>query len=73
MRTTEQEMNQPEVKIVSDGKDIFVVANGVKIAKRGRPGTAQAKTWVSLEPGWTVLDGSNQQIVVEYAQPEQPH
>jgi hypothetical protein len=29
----------------------------VKIAKRGHPGTPQAKTWVSLEPGWTVRDG----------------
>jgi hypothetical protein len=39
------------VKIVGDGDDIFIVVDGVKIAKR------QAKTWVSLEPGWRVLDG----------------
>jgi hypothetical protein len=37
-------------------EDLFVVVNGVKVAKRGRPGTAQANTWVSLGPGWTVLD-----------------
>jgi hypothetical protein len=41
------------VSIECEGSDIFVVADGVKIAKlRGHPGTAE--TWVSLEPGWTV-------------------
>jgi hypothetical protein len=49
-------MRKPKVKIVVADSDIFVIADGVKIAKRGRPGTAQAKTWVSLEPGWSVLD-----------------
>jgi hypothetical protein len=33
------------------GDDLFIVFNGVRIAKRGYPDTAQAKTWVSLEPG----------------------
>jgi hypothetical protein len=37
-----------------DGKDVFVVIDGVKIAKRGRPETKHAGTWVSLEPGWEV-------------------
>jgi len=27
----------------------------VKIARRGYPGTPQAGTWVSLEPGWEVV------------------
>src|SRR5262245_1853702 len=46
LRTTES--------IIMDvtGDDIFIVVNGVRIAKRGHPGTPQAKTWVSLEPGW---------------------
>lgn len=44
------------VSIFGDGADVFVVVDGVRIAKRGRPGTSQAKTWVSIEPGWTVLD-----------------
>jgi hypothetical protein len=43
-------------RIECDGNDIFVIADGVKIAKRGHPGTPQAGTWVSLEPGWRVLD-----------------
>jgi hypothetical protein len=54
---------------VSDGHDIFVVVDGVRIAKRGRPGTPQAKTWISLEPGWRVLDlyeGNQYGITVEH-------
>ena len=43
-----------QVSIECEGSDIFVIANGVKIAKRGHPGTPQVNTWLSLEPGWTV-------------------
>jgi hypothetical protein len=39
-----------------DGKDVFVIRDGVKIAERGKPGTPQAKTWVSLDPHWIVRD-----------------
>jgi hypothetical protein len=52
------------IEIVSDGDDLFVLADGVKIAKRP-PGTAQARTWVSLEPGWRVLDQGGA-LVVEH-------
>ena len=41
----------PIVEVMSDCENIFVVADGIRIAKRGGPGTPQAKTWVSLEPG----------------------
>jgi hypothetical protein len=44
------------VEITSMGSNIFVIVDGVQIAKRGHAGTAQAKTWVSLEPGWEVRD-----------------
>jgi hypothetical protein len=36
--------------------DVFVLIGGVKIAKRGLPGTAHANTWIMLEPGWMVRD-----------------
>jgi hypothetical protein len=49
-------MAKVEIEIPDDGRDMFVMVDGVKIAKRGRPGTPQAKTWISLEPGWSVLD-----------------
>jgi hypothetical protein len=49
----------------------FITADGVKIARRGDPGTPQARTWVSLEPGWIVCDrrGASGRLVgiaVEY-------
>jgi hypothetical protein len=57
----------PICEIMSDGKDIFVIADGVKIAKRGHPGTPQARTWVSLEPGWRVFDAKRgRELVVEH-------
>jgi hypothetical protein len=37
------------------GNDLFLILDGVAIAKRGHPGTPQAKTWVSLEPGYTIV------------------
>ncbi len=32
--------------------EVYVVFDGRRIAKRGDPGTLQAGTWVSLEPGF---------------------
>jgi hypothetical protein len=52
--------------IESTGRDIFVVVDGVRIARRGRPGTPEAGTWVSLESGWTVTsndDHSEMEII----------
>ncbi len=55
------------VELQSDGADIFVLYDGKKIAKRGRPGTPQAGTWISLEPGWSVTSTPpHDEIVVEH-------
>jgi hypothetical protein len=56
-------MPKVELVIESDGVDVFVVANGVRIAKRGRPGTPQAKTWISLEPGWEVHSAADHSTI----------
>lgn len=48
--------DHPTCRVEGDGKDIFVIFNGVKIAKRGYPNTPQAGTWVSIEPGYKVTD-----------------
>jgi hypothetical protein len=37
-------------------KTFFVSVNGEKVARRGYPNSPQAGTWVSLEPGWGVID-----------------
>jgi hypothetical protein len=51
------------VKIVSTESDLFVEFAGIRIAKRGRPGTG---TWISLEPGFVVhLNADHSVITVE--------
>jgi hypothetical protein len=35
-----------------DNDDVFILIDGMKIAKRGLPDTAHAMTWIMLEPGW---------------------
>jgi len=47
----------PVCQIHRDGKnDVFLLIDGVKIAKRGLPDTPHADTWIMLEPGWFVRD-----------------
>jgi len=44
------------VEVIGEGDacEMFVVFDGVRIARRGRRGTPQARTWVSIEPGFAV-------------------
>jgi hypothetical protein len=61
------EETPPTLTMLNDGKDTFLVVDGVTIAKRGQPGTPQAGTWISLEPGWTVGFNEDQsQLFVRY-------
>ena len=43
-RSPMTEKQQAECTIESDGTGVFVVFEGVRIAKRGEPGTPQART-----------------------------
>jgi hypothetical protein len=43
-------------ELQADGTDLYAVFQGVRIAKRGAKGTPQARTWISLEPGFRVRD-----------------
>jgi hypothetical protein len=56
---------RPKAKIVGDDENVYFVFDGVKIAKRGKPGTPQAGMWITLERGWTV-NGNYPEIEVEY-------
>jgi len=54
-------------RVECDGEDIFLFADGLKIAKRGHPETAEANTWVSLEPGYIVREGGDGALIeIEY-------
>ena len=61
MRCSENLVGQKvEMGLEQSGEDLFVVFNGIRVAIRGKPNTPQAKTWVSIEPGYTVLEGRYQ-------------
>jgi hypothetical protein len=50
-------IDEPVCEIYKDDdENVFVTIDGVKIAKRGRPDTSHAMTWIMLEPGWIVRD-----------------
>jgi hypothetical protein len=55
-----------QAKIESDGRDLFVVADGVRIAKRGMPGSPQAGQWVSLEPGYRVFSEGDSLVIEQH-------
>ncbi len=56
--------------MTGDRRDIYLELDGVRIAKRGHPGTPQARTWVSLEPGYVVFDSwDTRELIVEYHEP----
>jgi hypothetical protein len=48
--------DEPLCELHNDGENIFVLIDGVKIAKRGASDTVQAAAWILLEPDWTVRD-----------------
>jgi hypothetical protein len=53
---TQNMSDDPVCELHNDGDDVFVLVDGMKIAKRGRPYTAEALMWIMLEPGWIVRD-----------------
>jgi hypothetical protein len=66
-RLSEMSARKAAATIHSNGNDIFVSIDDVNIAKRGRPDRPQAGTWISIEPGWSVIDvGDLEGIEVRY-------
>jgi hypothetical protein len=43
--------DEPICELKNDGEELFVLVNGMKIAKRNA-----SSTWIMLEPGWIVRD-----------------
>jgi hypothetical protein len=52
-----------EMRCDGRGGDLFMLLDGVTIAKRGRPGTPQAGQWISLEPGYTVHMNETETVI----------
>jgi hypothetical protein len=53
-----------KLSIVGDSADIFILIDGVKIARRGY--SHESLAWISLEPGWQVLDIPPDRFQVTY-------
>jgi hypothetical protein len=50
-----------------NAREIYVVFDGKRIAYRGKPGTPQARTWVSTEPGFEVFNNADRtQLTVQF-------
>jgi hypothetical protein len=49
----------PEIKYVHEGEEIYITADGVKVAKRGHTDSSEANTWETLKPGWSVVEDSD--------------
>ena len=49
-----------------DGEDFYIKVDGVRIAKRGDAGTPHENTWIALEPGWRVFEGTDEGLAIEY-------
>jgi hypothetical protein len=56
-------MAEPKVSLMNDEAGMFVVVDGVRVAQRGYPGTLQEGTWVSLKPGWEVLEDEDLEVL----------
>jgi hypothetical protein len=55
------------IEVIGEGRDLFLVVDGLRIAQRGRPGTPRARTWICIEPGWEVHhDDDLRRITVNY-------
>ena len=66
----EMKVGEAEAAFEFTGDDLFVLLDGRRIARRGQPGTAQAKTWVPMVPGYEVVDGKKlNSIVVTFRDP----
>ena len=53
------QMSNLENGILFSGDDMFVIHQGKRVAKRGRPGTPQAGKWIPLEAGFEVFDNDD--------------
>jgi hypothetical protein len=55
------------VPTAEKAREMYVVYDGRRIAYRGKPGTSEARRWISMEPGVTVVDvGENYNAVRIY-------
>ena len=66
----------PKAEIEFTETGCFFVVDGVRVARRGKPGTRAAKTWLTLVPGWHIRQSDDYddygEITIEF-RPEEAH
>ena len=55
-----------DIQVENAGKARFIRVDGLRVARRGSIGSPQAGTWVSIEPGWEVMDSDEGILVRHY-------
>ena len=58
---------------VKEGDNLFIEVDGVAIAERGHPHTPQEGTWVSIVPGWEVVEGPDLMSITIWHNGEEVH
>jgi hypothetical protein len=53
------------ILVETAGRARFIRVDGQRVARRGSGGSPQAGTWVSIEPGWEVMD-SDEGILIRH-------
>ena len=56
--TQEEGRKVKNVELLFDHKELYIVADGVKVARR------EAETWAPLMSGWSVIDADNSIVIV---------
>ena len=56
------------ISMEHDGDKLFLLMHGIRIAKRGRPGTRRAKKWIPIV-AWidSVVDETDSSVIIRYA------
>ena len=52
-----------EAAIEAIDGEIYVIADGLRVAKRGHPGTEHAGKWIPLEPGYIVISDADLSVL----------
>ena len=65
--------NPDDLTIENEGKELYLILKGDRIARRPPPGTVQAGKWISLRPDLEIIEGPDLEFIdvikEEYREP----
>jgi len=51
-----RESDAPKLEFINHGGALYIVVDGVKLAKRGNADRSEPSTWETLKPGWSIVE-----------------